>query len=98
MHSLVRPSPNVAGEEPSSGLVPAGNLDPGVKLALRDVFAPGEEEPPEVVIPLLARELFLEITPGLVGFDDVGDAAVVHGPVLDLDCRIAYPHRLGLVV
>ena len=98
MHAAVRGQPQIAGVDPAAGLVPAGNFHPRMELAGRDVVGPGVEQPAEVVVPLLARQLQLVVPPLLVGLFDVADAAEVDRRPRIGHVRVADADGLGLVV
>ena len=90
--------PEIPRGHPAAGLVPAGNLDPGVELAGGDVVRPCVEQPAEIVVPLLASQSELGVAPFLVRFDDVADTAEVDSPAVEHHIGIADTDRLRPVV
>ena len=95
MHDAIRLGIQVAREDPAAGALAAGDFHPRFEFARGDVRRPGEEEPPEIVIPLAAGELLLVLAPGLVGLDDVADPAEIHRAIAKLHRWIADADRLG---
>src|SRR5438045_3795669 len=88
-----RPSPFPRGNPPA-GFVTACDFNPLDKCFFGDVRRPGEEEPPKIVVPLLARQLALEVLPRLVRLDHVADAAKVNCAIAQRHVRITDADRL----
>src|SRR5262245_3364936 len=79
MRFTVRGQPEVARRNPAAGFIPARDFDPFSEALPSDVRGPGVKETAEVIVPLLACQLTLEIAPCQVRLDDVTDSEEMNG-------------------
>src|SRR4051812_23089821 len=89
MSVAVRREPEVARLDVTTGRVSAGDLDPLGERSLRDVGRPGVEQPPEIVVPLLAGRFMLELAPGGVRLEHVAHPDEVHRAIAERHVGIA---------
>src|SRR5713226_1542231 len=94
----IRAYPKVAWKDPATSFLAAGDLHPGRELARTHVRHPRVKESAEIIIPILPCKVFLVSAPGSIWFENVANAAEVHGPVFESNRGITDANRLGFVV
>ena len=89
MRVAVGCEPEVARPNVTAGRVAAGDLDPPGERLLCDVGRPCVKQSTEIVVPLSAGQLVLELAPGRVGLKHVADPDEMNRAVNECHVRIA---------
>src|SRR4051794_24026350 len=96
MNVTVRPEPKVARPDVTTGRFTPGDLDPLGERLLGDVGRPRVKQATEIVVPLSAGQLALELAPGRVGLEHVAHPEKVNRAVVECHIRIADADGFGL--